>query len=206
MAVIGPRRFVTRDGRALAVRTLGGGDVDAKARYLGEDIGSHEWEVSEPDEVELDEERLRVKILERMEHPDRLSLGAFDGQRLVADLGFRGGERRRVAHHGDFGVGVLPGWRGVGVGRELILTMLDWAASHPRLEWIGLGVWASNAGAIGLYRAIGFREVHRRARYFRIGEGRYEDDVRMALWVKAGLAPEGMGTYAPRGRREAEAR
>lgn len=196
--MIGPRRFRVRDGRPVTIRTLGGGDVDAIVAHKEADYGSHPFEVSERDEVDLDPERLRAKTLERMEHPDKLSLAAFAGSEIVADLGFRAGERRRIAHHGDFGIGVLPGWRGMGLGRELILVMLDWAAAHERLEWVGLGVWGSNAGAQRLYRGIGFRELHRTPGYFRLGRARYETDVRMALWVKAGLAPEGFGTYAAR--------
>ncbi len=53
-------------------------------------------------------------------------------------------------------VGVLPGWRGLGLGRALVLKALHgFRASGMRAAY--LEVTAANASAVGLYRRLGFR-------------------------------------------------
>jgi RimJ/RimL family protein N-acetyltransferase len=85
-------------------------------------------------------------------------------------------------HVGRLGMGLLPGWRGRGLGRRLAEAAL--AAAHAGgIERVELEVFASNAAAIALYERLGFvREgVRRRARLL---DGAYDDVVLMALLVE----------------------
>ena len=53
-------------------------------------------------------------------------------------------------------VGVVPGWRGCGVGRALVLKALHgFRAAGMRACY--LEVTADNAPAVSLYRTLGFR-------------------------------------------------
>jgi len=52
---------------------------------------------------------------------------------LLGRIAFRNGNRRKLAHHGSFGIGVHHDWRGRGVGTALISALLDWASAHPTL-------------------------------------------------------------------------
>jgi RimJ/RimL family protein N-acetyltransferase len=87
-------------------------------------------------------------------------------------------------HCGTLGMGVLPAYRGRGLGRELLRRTLE-AARERGIERVELEVHASNEAAIGLYLRHGFERegVKRRGR---ILDGRAEDILCMA-W----LAPEG---------------
>ena len=67
------------------------------------------------------------------------------------------------------------------------------------LEKVYLGVFETNAGARRFYETMGFCEEGRNKDYFRFGQGRYVDDIRMSLYVKPGLAPEGFNTWQPQG-------
>lgn len=58
------------------------------------------------------------------------------------------GEINMVANHPDF--------RGRGVGRKLMESMIDLADNWLQLTRLGLIVWTSNASAIALYREFGF--------------------------------------------------
>jgi len=63
-------------------------------------------------------------------------------------------------------LGVAPAHRGKGVGRALVRGML--AALRERgVQTVYLEVRESNAVARRLYESLGFREVARRARYYR---------------------------------------
>jgi RimJ/RimL family protein N-acetyltransferase len=82
-------------------------------------------------------------------------------------------------HVGKLGMGLLPEFRGRGLGEALARAAIDraWEAGLERVE---LEVFASNARARRLYERMGFvvEGVKRRARKL---DGEYDDNVLMAL-------------------------
>jgi ribosomal protein S18 acetylase RimI-like enzyme len=82
-------------------------------------------------------------------------------------------------HVGRLGMGLLPDYRGRGLGRQLVAQAVR-AAHQAGIERVELEVFASNERAIALYRELGFvtEGVKRRARKL---DGQYEDNVFMAL-------------------------
>jgi RimJ/RimL family protein N-acetyltransferase len=82
-------------------------------------------------------------------------------------------------HCGTLGMGLLPSYRGRGIGRALIRRTMD-AALAFGLTRIELTVRESNVNAIALYEAVGFETegLHRNA--VRI-EGRYDNVISMAF-------------------------
>jgi RimJ/RimL family protein N-acetyltransferase len=83
-------------------------------------------------------------------------------------------------HVGRLGMGLLPDYRGRGVGKELAVQTIR-AARKAGIERVELEVFASNEPAIALYRALGFvtEGIKRRARKL---DGEYDDNVFMALF------------------------
>lgn len=88
--------------------------------------------------------------------------------------------RRTVsAHCATLGMGLLPRYRGQGIGRNLLQRTID-AALAFGFTRIELTVRETNVNAIALYRSCGFAKegLHRKA--VRI-DGRYENTLSMAL-------------------------
>jgi ribosomal protein S18 acetylase RimI-like enzyme len=87
--------------------------------------------------------------------------------------------RRRVAHTGRLGMGVLPAWRGQGLGRRLLQACIDKAQARG-ITRVELEARADNARAIALYERLGFRHeaVKRKALRF---DGCYFDAAQMVL-------------------------
>ncbi|HTB79096.1 MAG TPA: N-acetyltransferase [Polyangiaceae bacterium] len=80
-------------------------------------------------------------------------------------------------------IAVHEGHQHQGVGRALMLELLRWARSNPRVEKVELQVRSSNERAIALYQSLGFVEEGRKTRRLKVGPSEYLDDVYMALWV-----------------------
>ncbi|MBA2720482.1 MAG: GNAT family N-acetyltransferase [Chloroflexi bacterium] len=92
----------------------------------------------------------------------------IDGQMVgsasvnVEDAPHPGSMMRRVLT-AEFGVSVVAGQRGRGIGRALIGHVEDWAAEHG-IERMILNVAEGNVDAIRLYHALGYREYDRAMR------------------------------------------
>ena len=73
------------------------------------------------------------------------------------------GSMMRPVPTAEFGVSVVDGHRGQGIGRALIAHLEDWAARRG-IERMILTVAESNAGAIRLYHDLGYTEYDRAMR------------------------------------------
>lgn len=108
-------------------------------------------------------------------------LVALDGDTLAGYLGVQygpdGGDIMTVA--------TAPAFRGKGVGKQLIVAMAE-RLKAKKLQWLTLEVRPSNASAIGLYTALGFRQVGRRPRYY---QHPTEDAVLMTLFFEEEVTP-----------------
>ena len=115
---------------------------------------------------------------------DAAQFMAVDGDRVVGWADVFPAWAHAVAHVGSLGMGVLPAYRGRGVGRRLVEACIAkaWAQGITRIE---LEVRADNEPAIGLYRSLGFEQevVKRRAMRF---DGVYFDALLMSLLMDAG--------------------
>lgn len=92
-------------------------------------------------------------------------------------------------HGGTLGIGVLASARVRGLGRRLMEAALD-EARRQGFERIDLEVFASNPRAIALYASLGFVREGLKRRVRKI-DGRYDDDVVMALLFDALPGPAG---------------
>jgi RimJ/RimL family protein N-acetyltransferase len=95
-------------------------------------------------------------------------------------------ERPIHAHCGVLGMGLLPQWRGKGIGTALIRTTLN-DACRRGLVRIELTVHADNARAIALYEKLGFKKegLMRDAAFI---DGIYRDVILMAIVDRSNAA------------------
>jgi RimJ/RimL family protein N-acetyltransferase len=73
------------------------------------------------------------------------------------------GSMMRPVREAEFGVSVVDGYRGRGIGRALIAALEGWAAEHG-VERVILNVAEANVDAIRLYHALGYQEYDRAMR------------------------------------------
>jgi ribosomal protein S18 acetylase RimI-like enzyme len=77
------------------------------------------------------------------------------------------------AHVGHLGMGMLPAYRGQGIGERLLRASID-AARSAGFERIELSVYAANERAAALYRKVGFVMEGTRVRGKKL-DGDYDD-------------------------------
>jgi RimJ/RimL family protein N-acetyltransferase len=75
------------------------------------------------------------------------------------------------SRHGLFGIAIDGAHRGRGHGRAALSHVLDAARADGRLDKLVLHVATDNAGAIALYRSVGFGAVGVHRRHYRAPDG-----------------------------------
>ena len=76
-----------------------------------------------------------------------------------------------------------PRHQGVGLGRRLLDRAIEDMRSFDGIDRLELTVLATNTHARRMYERAGFVEEGVKRRSLRQPNGRYEDEVIMALWV-----------------------
>src|SRR3989442_15405529 len=124
---------------------------------------------------------------------ERRWLGTFDGVRTVLLVADADGEAIGSAdcHRGAYAktppvggnrIAIPDGWRGGGLGRNLIERILEWmrARGFKKAE---LAVFGSNDRARRLYESLGFEREGISRRHVLI-RGSYEDEILMGRWLQ----------------------
>jgi ribosomal protein S18 acetylase RimI-like enzyme len=102
--------------------------------------------------------------------------GAFAGEALVGVAGFYVLDGPKVRHRGNiWGVYVQGSQRGRGVGKALIINLLDHA--RTLVQQVHLTVVTENAGAKALYERLGFAVYGTEPRSLRVGERYYDEHL-----------------------------
>lgn len=123
--------------------------------------------------------------IDMIEHRQFYSLVAIDPESgdVVGNASFRFGVRRKLAHTAELGMGVLPSHQRVGMATIMLDRAIEDMKQHPTIERLDLTVIASNTHARTMYQRAGFVEEGIKRRALKQPDGRYDDEVMMALWV-----------------------
>lgn len=106
---------------------------------------------------------------------------ALDGERVVGWCDVFPEENPRLSHRGGLGMGLLPEFRGKGLGSKLLEAVLA-HAKKSGLEKVELNVYTSNAGAVALYKKFGFEQEGLIRRYRKL-DGQYYDCLAMGKFL-----------------------
>jgi RimJ/RimL family protein N-acetyltransferase len=104
---------------------------------------------------------------------------ALDNGRVVGWCDIIRNTRAAKLHCGLLGMGLLPEYRGKGIGTRLLTEILKQAAARG-LHRVELEVFEENSAAIALYNKAGFKKEGRKSHAVRI-EGKYINVVMMAI-------------------------
>lgn len=170
-------RHATQDDAAKLIRA-----VDSVAREMAYLLRSR---------FAMAVEEEQALIVRAKEQGNLIVVALFD-EKLVGWASLKRGRPEFLQHTVGLGMGVVRGYRGLGIGTALMNYALKWAAEQG-FEKVNLGVRASNERARALYRKCGFVEEGYRVREIKDLCGSYHDSVEMAYFVPQAGSPGGQG-------------
>ncbi len=176
--VIKPRTFTAQDGRKVVLRSVKWEDLDDLIEFINT-------------LVEEDADILRTSKVTRNEEAEWLGrrLASIDKGELIDAVAEVEGEviansevdKRSdiMSHVGVLGIAVKQGYRGIGVGAELMKTLIE-ESKKAGLRILVLDHFATNKTARRLYEKMGFKEAGKISKGI-YKNGKYIDLVRMTL-------------------------
>lgn len=173
-----PEEIALRDGRKVIVRSSRLDDVERILENIN--LVCKEEIYLMMDEVPWDLERER-RWLSGFDGERNVLFVAQAGDALVGQVDCRQEPFPKARHVGVIGIAIRDGWREAGLGRILMLRVLEWMRSRGFLK-AELAVFATNARAKHVYESLGFRVEGVRSRH-QVIRGEYVDEVLMGLWL-----------------------
>jgi len=173
-----PRYVTLKNGQAALIRHAEPADAEGLIAHVNSVGAEGVYIMTEKLRMTADEERTYLRSLDR---ESTLFMVALVDGTIVASSDFQRGRQTKNAHTASLGIAVAKGMRGVGLGRAMLEEGLRWAKSVG-IRKLTLGVFATNTGAIALYRSLGFEEEARLKGQVILG-GRPVDEVLMCRWM-----------------------
>ncbi|MEG0904332.1 MAG: GNAT family N-acetyltransferase [Lachnospiraceae bacterium] len=91
-------------------------------------------------------------------------------------------QKTRIAHQADLAVSVKKKYWNIGIGSALIIKMINFAKENGQTEILHLGVKSDNINAIKLYQKMGFVEIGKHNKFFKINN-KFFDEILMDLYL-----------------------
>jgi len=173
-----PHYVSLKDGRAALIRPVEPGDADALIEHVNEIGAEQVYIMTEQLRMTADEER---EMIRKIDLRQTLFLVAFVDRRLVGSADIERGRQLKNAHTASLGVAIRKPVRGLGLGKAILEDLIRWGKDQG-IRKVTLGVFATNASAITLYRQLGFSEEGRLRGQVILG-GVPVDEVLMARWL-----------------------
>ena len=172
------RRFAAKDGRKVVLRKVRWEDLDDLMETINS-LVDEKAEITVSEKVSRDEEIDWLANLMRLVEKGKRFYLVVEVEGKVAGVAEVQADSRDCARHvGVVGIVLKKGYRDVGIGTEVMKTLIEHAPLMG-LKILTLSAFATNKRAINVYRRVGFVETGRVPKKF-LREGQYVDEVIMA--------------------------
>ena len=169
-------RFTAKDGREVILRTPRWEDLDDLMDYINS-LVDEGVDIDTNRKVMRDEEADWLgRRLAEMEKGEGINLVAEVNDKVIANYRlFR--MKGYSSHVGEISIGIMKGYRNIGVGTEMLKTLIV-QAKKIGLKMLILRVFSTNKTAYHVYEKAGFKENGRIPKFF-YKNGKYIDEMIM---------------------------
>jgi RimJ/RimL family protein N-acetyltransferase len=175
------RKFYARDGQEVILRTPRREDLDDLMELINS-LVDEKAEIARTEKVTREKEvEWLPKMLSSLEKDELFFLVAEVGRKVVAssDIEILRGDEK---HAGVLGIVIKNGFRDLGIGTEMMKTLVEQAAALG-LKVLTLQAFATNKRAVHFYEKVGFVQTGRvPMKHFRGGQ--YIDEVIMTKLIE----------------------
>jgi len=176
-------RITLKDGRNLTVRSAEEKDAQTMLDYIVKTAEETHFLIRYPEEISLDIEREKKIINDNLEAEDSVWFTIFDGDKAVGNCSISKHRNHiKLKHRCDFAIAIEQAYCGCGLGTILMTKAID-KARELGFEQMELGAYADNENGLALYRKMGFQEMGRNLRAFKLKDGTYIDEINMILFL-----------------------
>lgn len=174
----------TKNGQKFTIRQPTENDAEAIINHSKLIFESTDQVLTTLDEFAITVEQEKAWINSFNQSRNSIVLIAEMNNKILGLLFFIAGPKVKNSHTGEFGVNVNPAFQGLGIGRKLIETLLQWAKDNKMIEKVFLKVIVTNEKAIRLYKDLGFIEEGRHIKAIKQLSGEYFDVLQMYVETK----------------------
>lgn len=176
------KQLKLKSGQNLIIRTAKKEDALDLIRYVNKIGGESDFLTFGEGEFDITLEKEEEIIESHIGIENKIYLIAEIENEIAGSLNYSGRARQRTKHTGEFGLSVAKRYWGLGIGKELIKYMIDWAKEGNVVRKINLRVREDNETAINLYTKLGFKKEGIISREFYI-DGKYYSSIFMGLEI-----------------------
>lgn len=171
-----------KNGQLLTIRIANKEDASNLIEYVNKIGGESDFLTFGENEFEINVESEEAILESYKGVENKIYIIAEIENKIVGSLNYSGGHRPRIKHTGEFGVSVTKEFWDLGIGRELINYLIDWAKEGNLVKKINLRVREDNDIAIKLYQKLGFKKEGIISRDFYVN-GNYYSSISMGLEI-----------------------
>jgi RimJ/RimL family protein N-acetyltransferase len=177
------QRVTLRDGREVILRHSRQGDAERVHAYICALGRSTDMILTYEDDLPpIERIQSHIDMIPKGQFYSLVAIDPETGD-VVGNASFRFAVRKKLAHTAELGMGVLPSHQGVGLGTIVLARAIEDMKLNPQIDRLDLTVIASNTHARRMYQRAGFVEEGVKINALKQPDGRYDDEVMMALWI-----------------------
>ncbi|MCJ7423614.1 GNAT family N-acetyltransferase [Candidatus Bathyarchaeota archaeon] len=173
------RSFLAKDGRRVVLRMPRWEDLDDLLEMINSLVAERANIIRDEPVSRLEEIDWLSKALCRVEKGEEFYMVAEVAGKVVANSELSTRSSGYDKHVGMIGIAIREGFRDVGIGTEMMKTLIEQGRTIG-LKVLVLSAFANNNRATQVYRKVGFKETGRIPRKF-FKEGQYVDEVILTM-------------------------
>lgn len=157
MSRVNQKKIILKNGAIITIRTAVPKDASAIIGVMKEIMNESIYTIHESDEYRETTKSESNKIRKYLKAPGKIIIVALAKKEVVGFASFKNWDTKKTMHTGFLSIYQKKEYRGIGLGKELMRTLISWGRMNRIIRKMSLAVFSCNKNAIALYKKVGFK-------------------------------------------------